>query len=127
MEEKGKARVWRAAFIPHSTLAVWSSCVWDGVAPQMLKELGTLWDAAGGQNIYGQWTASHPVAVQRWQDGVVRVIVVEVPCGALGKLVGSDMEYEQYNLGKAWSARLLSQVPKWGRFWSLSAEAAPVV
>ena len=126
MEEKGKSGVWRVSFIPHSTLAVWSSCVWDGVAPQLLKELGPLWDAAGGQNVYRQWVRQHPVSVQRWTDGVVRVLVVEVPAAGLGRLTGTDLEYEQYKLGTRWADRLGAQVPKWGRFWTLSAEATPV-
>ena len=123
MEEKGKSGVWRVSFIPHSTLAAWSSCVWDGVAPQLLKELGPLWDVVGGKNVYGQWHTQHPVAVQRWTDGVVRVLVVEVPAAGLGRLVGSDREYDQYKLGRPWGDRLLTQVPKWGQFWTLSAEA----
>lgn len=123
MEEKGKLGVWRVSFIPHSTLAAWSSCLWDVVAPQLLKELGPLSNVAGGKNVYGQWLSQHPVAVQRWQDGVVRVLVVEVPAAGLGKLVGTDEEYEQYKVGRPWGDRLLAQVPEWGTFWTLSAEA----
>jgi hypothetical protein len=123
MEEKGKSGVWRVVFIPHSTLAAWSSCMWDRVGPQLLKELGPLHNASGGKNVYGQWTASHPISVQRWEDGVVRVVVVEVPAAALGSLSRSDTEYQQYKLGTQWADRLLKQVPKWGSFWTLSAEA----
>ena len=123
MEEKGKPGAWRVVFIPHSTLSVWSGCMWDSVAPMLLKELGPLWDAAAGKNVYGQHVSHHPVTVQRWVDGVVRVIVVEVPHAALGKLTGTELEYEQYKIAHPWGDRLMVQVPRWGQFWTLSAEA----
>jgi len=127
MEEKGKSGVWRVGFIPHSTLAVWSACMWDSVGPRLLKELGPLHDPTAGQNVYGQWVRQHPVTVQRWTDGVVRLVVVEVPAAALGRLCGSDTEYQQYKLGARWADRLMLQVPKWGQFWTISPSAAPVV
>ena len=125
--EMSEEKVWRVGFIPHTTLSVWSGCLWDSVGPMLIKELGPLYDVGGGKNTYGQWVGFHPVAVRRWQDGVVRLVVVEVPRAALGRLTGSDAEYEQYKIAQRWSDHLLKKADEWGQPHFLSEEAAPVL
>jgi len=119
-------KFWRVGFIPHTTLSVWSSCMWDSVEPSLLKALGPLYDASGGKNTYGQWVKTHPVRVSRWQDGVIRLVVVEVDRAALGRLTGSDLEYQQYKLAQRWGEHLHKKADEWGQPHWLSAEAAPV-
>ena len=123
MSEK---KLWRVAIIPHSTLTVWSGCMWDSVGPLLLKELGPLYDVMGGKNTYGQWVKTHPVRVSRWKDGVIRLVVIEVDRAALGRLTGSDEQYEQYCLAQRWGDRLLKKADEWGRPHFLSEDAAPV-
>ena len=120
---------YRIGFIPHATLSAWSQCLWDRVLPTLLKELGPLPDTAGGKNVYGQWSKSHPITISRMSDQGVHIVVISVPAAANGCLVGSDAKYEQYKASQRWFDRMEQLCKGWskeGYLRAVSPDAVPL-